>query len=108
MKSLAATTIGIFSLYALGASTIAAQTATTSTNVTGHHTMDGEVTKVDPKRGWIDVKTPEGSMKLHFPPPALEKVKTGDRVTIDLGMTMASAEHGTKTAPGSKKSTTTK
>jgi hypothetical protein len=50
------------------------------------HTMDGKVTKVDAKKGWVDVKTPEGSMKLHFPPPALDSVKAGDSVTIELGM----------------------
>ena len=50
------------------------------------HTMTGEVTKVDPKRGWIDVKTPEGSMKLHFPPGSLEGVKAGHSVTVELGM----------------------
>jgi hypothetical protein len=53
----------------------------------GHHTMDGEVTKVDAKKGWVDVKTPEGRMKLHFPPAALASVKKGDRVTVELGMT---------------------
>ena len=52
----------------------------------GRHTMDGRVTKVDAKRGWVDVKTPEGRMKLHFPPPALDNVKKGDRVTVELGM----------------------
>ena len=52
----------------------------------GTHTMEGKVTKVDPKRGWVDVKTAEGSMKLHFPPTALDGVKTGDSVTIELGM----------------------
>jgi hypothetical protein len=41
------------------------------------------------KTGWIDVKTPEGRMKLHFPPPALASVKVGDRVSIELGMTAA-------------------
>jgi hypothetical protein len=57
------------------------------------HTMSGEVTKVDPKRGWIDVKTPEGSMKLHFPPGSLEGVKKGDSVTVELGMaTVGSAK----------------
>ena len=35
----------------------------------GAHTMDGKVTKVDAKKGWVDVKTPEGSMKLHFRRP---------------------------------------
>jgi hypothetical protein len=53
----------------------------------GHHTMDGEVTKVDAKKGWVDVKTPEGRIKLHFPPAALASVKKGDRVTVELGMT---------------------
>ena len=53
------------------------------------HTMSGEVTKVDPKRGWIDVKTPEGSMKLHFPPGSLDGVKKGNSVTVELGMAVA-------------------
>ena len=48
--------------------------------------MVGNVTKVGVKRGWVDVKTPEGSMKLHVPPPALDGVKTGNSVTVDLGM----------------------
>ena len=57
------------------------------------HTMNGEVTKVDTKRGWIDVKTQEGSMKLHFPPSAVANLKKGDSVTVDIGMsTVASAD----------------
>jgi hypothetical protein len=50
------------------------------------HTMEGEVTKVDAKKGWIDVKTPEGRMKLHFPPAALANVKKGDSVSVELGL----------------------
>ena len=50
------------------------------------HTMDGQVTKVDAKKGWIDVKTTEGSMKLHFPPEALANVKKGDSVSVELGL----------------------
>lgn len=50
------------------------------------HTMDGQVTKVDAKKGWIDVKTAEGSMKLHFPPEALANVKKGDSVSVELGL----------------------
>ena len=64
----------------------------------GTHTMDGKVTKVDAKRGWVDVKTPEGSMKLHFPPPALDSVKTGDSVTIELGMSASASSDATKTS----------
>jgi hypothetical protein len=61
------------------------------------HTMDGTVTKVDAKNGWIDVKTPEGSMKLHFPSPALDNVKAGDSVTVELGMTRLASRTDTKT-----------
>jgi hypothetical protein len=50
------------------------------------YTMDGEVTKVDAKRGWVDIKTSEGRMKVHFPPVALENVKVGDSITVELGM----------------------
>ena len=57
----------------------------------GMHTMDGEVTKVDAKNGWVDIKTPEGRMKVHFPAPALENVKVGDSVTVELGMKKISA-----------------
>lgn len=59
-----------------------AQTAPMS----GQHTMDGQVTKVDAKKGWVDIKTPEGRMKVHFPAPALDNVKVGDSVTVELGM----------------------
>ena len=60
-----------------------------SSDMGGRHTMDGEVTKVDAKRGWVDVKTPEGRMKLHYPPPALDSVKVGDRVTVEIGFRTA-------------------
>jgi hypothetical protein len=83
---LLATTLGAVALCAIGVSGGAAQTGSTPTNMTGHHTMDGEVTKVDAKKGWVDVKTAEGSMKLHFPPAALENVKKGDSITVELGM----------------------
>lgn len=83
----------------LGASVASAQAPrTTETRPTtrdaatevSHHTMDGEVTKVDAKRGWVDVKTSDGSMKLHFPPDALANVKKGDTVSVDLGLKVIS------------------
>ena len=54
-------------LLLLGATMASAQAPATM----GHHSMEGQVTKVDAKKGWVDVKTSEGSMKLHFPPAAL-------------------------------------
>ena len=55
------------------------------------HTMDGQVTKVDAKKGWVDIKTPEGRMKIHFPPATLADVKVGDSVTVELGMKKVSS-----------------
>jgi len=70
----------------LGAAVASAQMAKPTGDVMGHHTMDGQVTKIDAKKGWVDVKTSEGSMKLHFPPEALTNVKKGDSVSVELGI----------------------
>jgi hypothetical protein len=69
----------------LGMVSVSAAQAPTG-EMMGKHTMDGQVTKVDAKKGWVDVKTPEGSMKLHFPPAALANVKKGDSVTVELSL----------------------
>jgi hypothetical protein len=70
----------------LGTSVASAQAPKPAGEMMGRHTMDGEVTKVDSKKGWVDVKTSEGSMKLHFPPAALANVKKGDSVSVELGL----------------------
>jgi len=82
MKRIVTTLTG---LLVLGAATVASAQAPAG-DMAGHHSMDGQVTKVDAKKGWIDVKTSEGSMKLHFPPSALANVKKGDAVTVELGI----------------------
>jgi len=89
MRHVRTTMAGLATALLLGATMVSAQSASTSTamaDAKGQHSMDGEVTKVDSKKGWIDVKTSEGSMKLHFPPEALADVKKGDRVTVDLAI----------------------
>ena len=70
----------------LGTTMASAQAPKPAGDMMGHHSMEGQVTKVDAKKGWIDVKTSEGSMKLHFPPEALASVKKGDSVTVELGL----------------------
>lgn len=79
MKSLA-----LASLITLAAVTGSASAQNAPMNA--QHTIEGEVTKVDVKKGWVDIKTPEGRMKVHFPAPALDNVKVGDSVTVELGM----------------------
>ena len=82
-----------------GASTVLAQTKAPAA---GRHVIEGQVTKVDAKRGWVDVKTPEGSMKLHFPPTSLSGVKKGDSVSVEVAMTTAPAPERTDRAPRTK------
>ena len=87
--------LALASLIALTAlsGTASAQAPPQAAPMTAPHTMDGQVTKVDAKKGWVDIKTPEGRMKVHFPPAALADVKVGDNVTVELGMkTVSSAK----------------
>jgi hypothetical protein len=83
MKTLAlASLIGLTALFG---------TASAQAPMGAPHTMDGQVTKVDAKKGWVDIKTPEGRMKVHFPRAALADVKVGDSVTVELGMKKVSS-----------------
>ena len=69
------------------------------------HSMEGQVTKVDAKKGWVDVKTSEGSMKLHFPPSALQNVKKGDHVTVELALKDVGPAASGKTTKDTKDTT---
>ena len=57
-----------------------------ATDRTARHTMTCEVTSVTPDKGRVLVKTPEGRMLLHFPSSALQNVKKGDSVTVELAL----------------------
>jgi hypothetical protein len=58
----------------------------TPDQMTGRHTMEGKVTSVSAKTGWVHVKTSEGTIIVHFPPAALAEVKKGDTIAVDLAM----------------------
>jgi hypothetical protein len=58
----------------------------------------------DPKTGHLTVKTAEGNLSLHFPPSALDNVKKGDRVSVELGLKpMGSASSGSMPPSASPK-----
>jgi len=61
-------------------------TMSATDTMNGRHTMTGEVTSVTPDKGRVMVKTPEGRMLLHFPSAALQNVKKGDSVTVELAL----------------------
>ena len=71
-------------LLASGSSVALAQTPADKT--VGRHSVDGEVTKVDAKKGWVHVKTSDGTMIVHFPPTDLQTLKKGDRITVSLAL----------------------
>jgi hypothetical protein len=66
----------------------------------GQHKMMGEVTKIDSSKGMVTLKTDEGDLDLHFPPSALQGIKEGDRVEVQLAIRPAGAG-----AAGSKPTT---
>jgi hypothetical protein len=57
-----------------------------SGDMMGRHSMDGTVTSVDAKKGWIHVKTEAGTVIVHVPAGSLATVKKGDTVTLDLAI----------------------
>ena len=58
-----------------------------SDKAAGKHSVQGEVTRVDAKDGWVHVKTSEGTMIVHVPPADLKSMKKGDMVALDLSIT---------------------
>jgi hypothetical protein len=53
----------------------------------GRHTMQGEVTKIDDQKGTFSMKTADGmTLDLHAPASALQGVKTGDRIAVEIAV----------------------
>jgi hypothetical protein len=57
-----------------------------SDDMMGRHTMQGEVTRVDTKDGWVHVKTSEGTLIVHYPPSEVQNLKKGDMVKLELAL----------------------
>ena len=71
-------------LLASGSGVALAQTP--ADKMVGRHSVEGEVTRVDAKKGWVHVKTSDGTMIVHFPPTDLQTLKKGDRITVSLAL----------------------
>ena len=82
MKAVLAGTLAL-ALATVTSGQVAAQSAA---DMTGRHSMQGEITRVDAKKGWIHVKTDEGTMIVHMPPEELQTVKKGDAITLELAL----------------------
>ena len=84
MKSLNAT-IASLALIGIMAGPVLAQSAG-SDEMKGRHAMQGQITSLDEKKGWVHVKTDEGTMILRVSPESLRNVKKGDTVTVRLAL----------------------
>lgn len=51
------------------------------------HKMPATVTAVDHKTGIVEVNSAGMSLRVHFPPPSVAKLKAGDKITLRLGFT---------------------
>jgi hypothetical protein len=50
----------------------------------GKHSMSGTISAIDHTTGMLTLKTGAGELKLHFPPPAVQKLKEGETITVHL------------------------
>jgi hypothetical protein len=78
-------TIASLALLGIMAGPALAQSAG-SDEMKGRHAMQGQITSLDEKKGWVHVKTDEGTMILRVPPESLRNVKKGDTVTVRLAL----------------------
>lgn len=95
--------LAVFVASAIFATSVFAQAgggAMASADFSGRHTMEGEVTNVDQAKGRMTLKTAEGNMDLHFPPSALQNVKKGDRVSVELALKPSGSAAKDTAAPG--------
>ena len=64
----------------------------------GMHAMPATVTSVDKTTGVVEVTSGEMSLRVHFPPPSVADLSTGDKITLHMGYSKA-ADTTTPAAP---------
>lgn len=52
------------------------------------HKMPATVTSADAKTGVVEVTTEGMSLKVHFPPASMAKLKAGDKISLHIGYSM--------------------
>jgi hypothetical protein len=62
----------------------------------GKHSMSGTISAIDHTTGMLTLKTGAGELTLHFPPPAIQNLKQGEAITVNLSYSVSSAEPGSR------------
>jgi hypothetical protein len=86
MKSMKALLAAAITAALLSSGSGPASAQTPADQMMGRHSVEGQVTRVDAKKGWVHVKTSDGTMIMHFPPADLQTLKKGDRITVSLAL----------------------
>ena len=50
------------------------------------HSMQGTITSLDQKKGWIHLKTDRGTLVLRVPSESVRKAKKGDTMTVAVAL----------------------
>jgi hypothetical protein len=62
----------------------------------GKHSMSGTISALGHTTAMLTLKTGAGELKLHFPPPAIQKLKDGETITVHLSSSVSGAESGSR------------
>jgi len=68
----------------------------------GEHEVVGTVTRINHTTGHLDLATKAATLKLHFSPAAIEHLKSGDRISVQLAYVNGLPPKATGTATDSK------
>lgn len=73
-----------FACGAAGAASIAVAGEMPMEHAMGDHSMPARVTKVDHKTGLVYVVSEGMHLVVHFPPPAVEDLKSGEKIKLHM------------------------
>jgi hypothetical protein len=63
-------------------------------HMAGAHSMTGTITSINHRTGLLGFKTPEGALRIHFPPHTIRHLRSGETITVYLGYEPGHGTHG--------------
>lgn len=63
-------------------------------HMAGAHSMTGTITSINHHTGLMGFKTPEGTLRIHFPPGTIRHLRSGETITVYLGYEPGRGTHG--------------
>lgn len=63
-------------------------------HMAGAHSMTGTISSINHHTGLMGFKTPEGTLRIHFPPGTIRHLRSGETITVYLGYEPGRGTHG--------------